>query len=362
MGLVDYGSSGEDSEAEEEEVSKKIDEAKQDKGIEVAKAAAREILKANNDGIAEEVSEVTELVDSREQLKGKNGENEISSKQGDTFVALPRPTSFISQDIAWSFLDKGKVKIYAPTLPEPADEPPPPEGKRKLKASKKGCGLFALLPSPKNEFIKPAIRPVVVRAPPAKKPKPAVVPSQPQERHSDDSEEEDGTIDFFSLAGSESPPPEPVPDDVFNISPPELGPKAPKRPVVTPSIPLTSPEPPSSPTITPPVLDTAAISALCGGNPNRRAANLQSTVEVIDVDQSSLVADPKEWLTKELSREQTVKSHRRNRKDTEPTSQQRRKHQITYLAFQAKEQELELKNQWANNRMTRKQTQAKYGF
>lgn len=30
--------------------------------------------------------------------------------------------------------------------------------------------------------------------------------------------------------------------------------------------------------------------------------------------------------------------------------------------FQAKENELELKNQWANNRMSRKQTQAKYGF
>ena len=30
--------------------------------------------------------------------------------------------------------------------------------------------------------------------------------------------------------------------------------------------------------------------------------------------------------------------------------------------LQAKERELELKNQWADNRMTRKQTQAKYGF
>lgn len=30
--------------------------------------------------------------------------------------------------------------------------------------------------------------------------------------------------------------------------------------------------------------------------------------------------------------------------------------------FQAKEREIELKNEWSNNRMSRKQTQAKYGF
>lgn len=41
---------------------------------------------------------------------------------------------------------------------------------------------------------------------------------------------------------------------------------------------------------------------------------------------------------------------------------QKKKHQITWLAAQAKAREVELKNQWAANRNTRKQTQAKYGF
>lgn len=50
-----------------------------------------------------------------------------------------------------------------------------------------------------------------------------------------------------------------------------------------------------------------------------------------------------------------------NRSD-EPTSEHRRRHQITYLAYQAKQNEQQLKNQWAMTRMTRKQTQAKYGF
>jgi proline-rich protein PRCC len=35
---------------------------------------------------------------------------------------------------------------------------------------------------------------------------------------------------------------------------------------------------------------------------------------------------------------------------------------VVFFLFQAKENELELKNQWSQNRMSRKQTQSKYGF
>ena len=45
-----------------------------------------------------------------------------------------------------------------------------------------------------------------------------------------------------------------------------------------------------------------------------------------------------------------------------PSTVSKRKHQITYLAFQAKEREQLLKNQWAANAQTKRQTQAKYGF
>lgn len=57
----------------------------------------------------------------------------------------------------------------------------------------------------------------------------------------------------------------------------------------------------------------------------------------------------------------TFPSHFQKKGD-QPTGQQRRKHQITYLIHQAKERELELKNNWAENKLTRRQTQAKYGF
>ncbi|GAB1605968.1 proline-rich protein PRCC-like [Argonauta hians] len=68
----------------------------------------------------------------------------------------------------------------------------------------------------------------------------------------------------------------------------------------------------------------------------------------------------KTMLTKTLTQEMPKHSHKKD-KDA-PSKKSRNKHQITYLAYQAKERELELKNQWSQNRMTKRQTQAKYGF
>ncbi|ELW59871.1 Proline-rich protein PRCC [Tupaia chinensis] len=68
-----------------------------------------------------------------------------------------------------------------------------------------------------------------------------------------------------------------------------------------------------------------------------------------------------QWMTKSLTEEKTMKSFSK-KKGEQPTGQQRRKHQITYLIHQAKERELELKNTWSENKLSRRQTQAKYGF
>lgn len=45
-----------------------------------------------------------------------------------------------------------------------------------------------------------------------------------------------------------------------------------------------------------------------------------------------------------------------------PSMMAKRKHQITYLAFQAKQNELKLKNEWAQGRANRDQARSKYGF
>ncbi|XP_026576057.1 proline-rich protein PRCC [Pseudonaja textilis] len=83
-----------------------------------------------------------------------------------------------------------------------------------------------------------------------------------------------------------------------------------------------------------------------------------SFLEIRGDDQLSGV---QQWLTKSLTEEQSMKSFSK-KKGEQPTGQQRRKHQITYLIHQAKERELELKNSWAENKLSRRQTQAKYGF
>jgi proline-rich protein PRCC len=45
-----------------------------------------------------------------------------------------------------------------------------------------------------------------------------------------------------------------------------------------------------------------------------------------------------------------------------PSSDARRKHQITWLAIEAREREMKLQNQWAESKLTKRQTQAKYGW
>ena len=45
-----------------------------------------------------------------------------------------------------------------------------------------------------------------------------------------------------------------------------------------------------------------------------------------------------------------------------PTKGQKRKHNIMYLAFQSKSMENDLKEQFATNRKTKRETQAKYGI
>lgn len=68
-------------------------------------------------------------------------------------------------------------------------------------------------------------------------------------------------------------------------------------------------------------------------------------------------------VTKNLPNDaEPMMSHSKKRNKDMPSSQQKRKHQISFLAFRAKERELELKNQWAENKFNKRQTQSKYGF
>ncbi|CAH1254435.1 PRCC [Branchiostoma lanceolatum] len=90
--------------------------------------------------------------------------------------------------------------------------------------------------------------------------------------------------------------------------------------------------------------------------------NRGEEIKIIDVHEDSQRAKMEDWKIQMDAEEREFMMSRSKKSGKLPSRQQRNKHQITYLAFQAKERELELKNQWSQNRMTKRQTQAKYGF
>ncbi|KAK7898921.1 hypothetical protein WMY93_019774 [Mugilogobius chulae] len=85
-------------------------------------------------------------------------------------------------------------------------------------------------------------------------------------------------------------------------------------------------------------------------------------ITFLEIKGDDQLSGTQQWLTKSMTEEKQNRSSFSKKRGGMPTGQQRRKHQITYLIHQAKERELELKNSWAENKMTRRQTQAKYGF
>ena len=80
--------------------------------------------------------------------------------------------------------------------------------------------------------------------------------------------------------------------------------------------------------------------------------------DIVEVNQDNLKADEREWVTKALTEDAADKPGPR----CTIKGQTKRKHQITYLAAVAKENEHKLKQQWAQASQNRKAAGAKYGF
>ena len=104
-------------------------------------------------------------------------------------------------------------------------------------------------------------------------------------------------------------------------------------------------------------IDEKAIEYLCGKRGVKRKNEL-SNVDVIEISGEDIKPDEREWLVKALTEEQVM----RPASTSIGGGQSKKKHQITYLAHQAKAMELELKNQWAQNKANKQQARAKYGF
>lgn len=106
--------------------------------------------------------------------------------------------------------------------------------------------------------------------------------------------------------------------------------------------------------------DDKAIEYLCGKRGVKRKPKEIEEANVIEINGEDIKPDEREWLVKALTEEPVQRPI--SMQSGGVNSQSKKKHQITYLAHQAKAMEMELKNQWAQNRLTRKQTQSKYGF
>lgn len=102
----------------------------------------------------------------------------------------------------------------------------------------------------------------------------------------------------------------------------------------------------------------ADIEALCGTRAAKRAR--KGEINFIDISQEEVVPRREDWLRNHL--QASTEYQPRGCLVDDPGAGTRKKHQITYLAYQAKANEQELQAMWAANRHTRRQTQSKYGF
>ncbi|XP_074651019.1 proline-rich protein PRCC-like [Tubulanus polymorphus] len=295
------------------------------------------------------------------------------------------------------------VKIAAITMTnfdsDDSDDDEP--SSKKMKKSSKGCGLTAILPAPKHTTIKETKRALIphtlTKKPAAPAAAAAAAVRKPVKKHpaktssnlislksgvADESDEEtEETIDFFSLDKRSFDPQQ----SAINLPPPTVVMTNPKPSLNTDYNNMNVNQTAASVSTAAVTVDTGCYSNEGINDRYEQQSDPQHSLEDVDrfiQDEEFIKFAGKKFSSKEdiaiidvhadsqmsrvevmksLSEETDMRSHSQRNKGM-PSGQHRRKHQITYLAFQAKEREIELKNQWAQNRMNKRTAQSKYGF
>lgn len=107
--------------------------------------------------------------------------------------------------------------------------------------------------------------------------------------------------------------------------------------------------------------DEINIEALIGARAAKRSR--KDDIQFIDIRQDQVASTNDEWMRNRLQSETEFQpTGRLVTAGDQPGAGTKKKHQITYLAYQAKANEAELQAMWATNRQSRRQTQSKYGF
>jgi len=359
MSLVAYANSDSESDSENDESN--------EKSVEVTKKDDANATMFRN--LPPPTSSTRSADESSLEVEDEE-EVPVVAGKGRSSMQLPLPKNASLADSAKKSKDKS-VKISVPSLAsfdDDEDEPP----QKKLKPTLGKLGLFAMLPPPKNSAGKITQRLLVphsLTSQPAKSTeKKKVKPAAKLEGDSDDEDDDEdkGPLRFFSLGEESLPKPPPVTSTqrvqytYQQYSTPNSGNENDAERIAElerEAIQIQmeenetdSPVPENCAEV-PAVVDDEIMQRLQGRRGRRKE-------EINFIDVSVAQEMPKGNELKQLTEETTYEKP----KGPAPTTQQRRKHQITYLAFQAKERELELKNQWAQNRLTRRQTQSKYGF
>ena len=338
--------------------------------------------------------------------------------KGETLELKPKKkeqASIPSPKIPNKSLKKAPVRIMAPSLLTDRDIEDNGPPRKILAASSKKSGLLGLLPKPKGLVIPPTKnndqKPVepptpkasnnsfvprsVSRKPQSKTPKETAVKKKLLNKDTNDSDDESDSepTSFFTLEDK----PLTIPSTPTNNSSSidyiksTLEDQPLDSPNMHPSIPenydpdasasnsypkfseevnysgeAIAPYPPAGPSYpqSQDLMDnTEALERLAGrirkgrGGQNKVAAKEIMPDNIIEVNQGDLTADPSEWMTKALTQDDNAPGPRCN-----IGGQTKRKHQLTYLAAMAKQNENELKKQWAENSQSRRAHQSKYGF
>lgn len=290
---------------------------------------------------------------------------------------------------------KGPVRIMAPRLASSIDDDDDDdESKRPMvkAASTIKSGLFGLLPPPKNSMYKPISAPAPTPATSTSKPisksmmvprsvskKPPAEIRKPGKMNQNDSDDEE-EVPFFTMGAAKMEEKSLVTNKnnlrmSVKANPEAFHPHGLKRgshpshqfrhdgddfdsySAVTAPYPPPPPEPRSEDDgyIQP---SQEALQRLAGTASKRSKLEEESFNQIIDVKFDDIKPDEREWLTKALTEDEADKPGPKNTIKGERKS----KHQITWLAAEAKQNEQKLKKQWADSASNKRAAGNKYGF
>lgn len=405
LGLVSYGNSDSDqSESEEDEMQKTA------KGI-------ADTVPIESGEISDEDEVIPSVLDEEDNVVGVDIPGLSSSTS--LFDSLPSvSTSSVPLTSKADFVDKnedlstipkakiysekpdlkavkpkkkGPIRIMAPSLTSSLDDDDDKPSRPIVRApSAIKSGLFGLLPPPKNSLTttsskasssstsNPSSKPIMVPRSVSKKPLEKIKTVSKSGNDSDDEDVPFFTVDAAKIQEKSMQNPNLKMSVTVTANPEALHPRGIKpgshpshqyrydedqQPVkyssVTAPYPPPRPEPQSSHHDDHLQPSQEALQRLAGAaGSKRRKIEEESLNQIIDVNFDDIKPDEREWLTKALTEDDADKPGPKNTIKGE----RRSKHQITWLAAEAKQNEQKLKKQWAESASNKRAAGNKYGF